>query len=285
MKTIQLEDSAKVPTLDQIKKHSEDGLVLCFAGVGNAWARKNANTSLIVAKYGKTILVDLGTSVPVSLESRGVSMLDFDYYHFTHSHADHVGAVEELLLKLRYIKKKKAKVIITHEYQQTLWNETLKGGCEINEDGLLRFTDLIDVVRPNWESCQPREKYHIKLDGILDFEIFRTFHVPGDVNSWEKAFWSTGLQLDGKVVFTADTRFDLSIFEHLDFSSVEAIFHDCQLSGPGSVHATYEELSRLLPSYKERMYLTHYGDNFDKFSPEKDEFAGFAKPWVLYKFD
>lgn len=285
MKILDLKSPSISPIMEQLREHSRDGLVLCFVGVGGAWSKRNVNTSLIVAKNGITILVDIGRNIPEELDKMGVDMLDFDYYHFTHSHCDHIGGVEQLLLQLRYIKKKKAKVIITHEYQQTLWNETLKGGCEINEDGLLRFTDLIDVIRPNWESCQPREKYHINLDGILDFEIFRTFHVPGDVNSWEKAFWSTGLQLDGKVVFTADTRFDLSIFEHLDFSSVEAIFHDCQLSGPGSVHATYEELSRLLPSYKERMYLTHYGDNFDKFSPETDEFAGFAKPWVLYKFD
>lgn len=284
MKTILLQPKELSPVIKQIKDHSRDGLVLCFAGVGNAWARKNANTSLIIAKDEKTILVDIGSNVPIELERMGIDWLDFDYYHFTHSHADHVGGLEELLLKMRYIKRKKAKVIITHEYQQTLWNETLKGGCEINEDGLLRFTDFIDVVRPDWEAGQPREKYHIKLHGVLDFEIFRTFHVPGDVNSWEKAFWSTGLVLDNKVVFTADTRFDLTLFDHIDFSSVEAIFHDCQLMGTGSVHATYEELTRLLPSYKNRMYLTHYGDSFDKFTPENDEFAGFSRPWVIYKF-
>lgn len=284
MKTIELQPKEHAPIIEQLKHHSKDGLVLCFAGVGNAWARKNANTSLIVVKNGVTVLVDLGTSVPIELERMGVDWLNFDYYHFTHSHADHVGGCEELLLKLRYIRKKKAKVIITNEYQQVLWNETLKGGCEINEDGLLRFTDLVDVVRPDWVAGQPREKYHIKLDGILDFDIFRTFHVPGNVNSWEKAFWSTGLALDDKVIFTADTRFDLTIFEHLNFDGVEAIFHDCQLSGPGSVHATYEELCRLMPSYKNRMYLTHYGDNFEKFSPMEDGFSGFAKPWVVYKF-
>jgi ribonuclease BN (tRNA processing enzyme) len=284
MNTIELNKSNE-GVMEQIKRHSFDGLVLCFAGVGSAWARKNANTSLIIAKEGKTILVDIGTNIPIELERMGVNLLDFDYYHFTHSHADHVGGVEELLLKMRYIKRKKAKVIITNEYQQTLWNETLKGGCEINENGLLRFTDLVEVIRPNWEAGQPREKYHIKLDGILDFEIFRTFHVPGDVNSWEKAFWSTGLVLDNRTVFTADTRFDLSIFEHIDFSNIESIFHDCQLSGMGTVHATYEELTRLLPSYKHRMYLTHYGDNFDGFNPEQDEFAGFAKSWTIYKFN
>jgi len=214
----------------------------------------------------------------------GIDWLDFDYYHFTHSHSDHVGGLEELLLKMRYIKKKKAKLIITNEYQHTLWNETLKGGCEINETGLLRFTDLVEVIRPNWEVGQPREKYFINLDGVLGFELFRTFHVPGGVNNWEKAFWSTGLKLDDKVVFTADTRFDLSLFDHVDMDGVESIFHDCQLTGEGTVHATYEELSRLLPSYKNRMYLTHYGDNFDKFNPEDNEFAGFAKPWVCYTY-
>lgn len=284
MKIIELEKKEKIPVMEQIKYHSRDGLVLCFAGVGNAWARKNVNTSLIVSKKEKTILVDIGANIPMELERMGVDMLGFDYYHLTHSHSDHVGGLEELLLKFRYIKKKKAKVIITNEYQQVLWNETLKGGCEINEDGLLRFTDLVEVIRPDWMVGQPREKHHIKLEGVLEFDIFRTFHVPGNVNSWEKAFWSTGLILDKKAIFTADTRFDLSIFEHLEFDGVEAIYHDCQLSGPGSVHATYEELTRLMPAYKERMFLTHYGDNFEKFDPQSDGFCGFAKPWVVYKF-
>lgn len=285
MEIIELQPKETTSIIDQLKQHSKDSLVLCFVGVGNAWARKNANTSLIVVKNGLTVLIDLGTNVTVELERMKVDWLDFDYYHFTHSHSDHVGGVEELLLKLRYIKRKKARVIITNEYQQILWNKTLKGGCEINEVGLLRFTDLVDVVKPKWVSGHPRNQYHIILDGILDFGIFRTLHVPGDVNSWDKVlFWSTGIILDGKVIFTSDTRFDLSIFEHLNFDNVDVIFHDCQLSGPGTVHATYEELSRLMPSYKERMFLTHYGDNFDKFDPQADGFRGFAKPWVIYKF-
>ena len=52
MKTIELQPKEIVPVMDQLKQHSKDGLVLCFAGVGNAWARKNANTSLIVVKDG-----------------------------------------------------------------------------------------------------------------------------------------------------------------------------------------------------------------------------------------
>jgi ribonuclease BN (tRNA processing enzyme) len=284
MNIIKLKSKQEESVLEQIKIQSEDGLVLCFAGVGSAWARKNHNTSLIVAKNRKTLLVDLGSNVPHSMESMGVDWLDFDYYHFTHSHADHIGAVEEFLLKMRYIKNRKANVIITHEYQQILWNESLKGGCEINEDGMLRFTDFVNIVRPNWVADQPREKYFINLDNTLKIELFRTFHVPGGVNNWEKAFWSTGLILDEKVLFTADTRFDSTIFSQLDSYIIDAIFHDCQLSGQGTVHATYDELKQLQECDKRKMYLTHYGDNFEKFNPENDGFAGFAKEWVIYKF-
>lgn len=276
--------NTKEPVMEQIRELSKTNLVLCFAGVGSAWSEKNCNTSLIIGKCGKTILVDIGTNIPMELRRMGVDILDFDYYHFTHSHSDHIGGIEELLLKMRYIKKKKPKVIITNEYQQILWNESLKGGCEINESGLLRFTDLVEIVRPDWEAGQPREKYVINLDGILNFELFRTFHVPGGVNNWEKAFWSTGLKLDKKVVFTADTRFDNTLFDHVDMTGVESVFHDCQLVGEGTVHATYEELTRLPDFYKKNMYLTHYGDNFEKFNPESDGFAGFAKSWVFYTF-
>ena len=86
---------------------SREGLKLCFPGVGAAFARKKTPTCLIIAKGGRTILVDAGTSIPGALETRGISITDFDYSHVTHSHADHIGGLEELLLCSHYVLNKK----------------------------------------------------------------------------------------------------------------------------------------------------------------------------------
>lgn len=274
--------------LQEIKNKSHENLVLCFVGVGSAFAKQNAQTSLIVAKDGLTLLVDIGTTIPGALAERGIGLTDFDYYHFTHSHADHIGGLEELLLSSRYSPQPRPSIVITENYQDILWRRSLSGGCEYNESGLVRFSDLAQPVRPQWLRTKPREMFEVQL-GSLNLVLFRTKHIPGNVAAWEQAFWSTGLLIDGRVIFTADTRFDPGLFLDLESSgfpmkNVDAIFHDCQLSGPGTVHATYDELCTLPSGLKNKMWLTHYGDTFSGIEPQEQGFEGFAQPWHFYQF-
>lgn len=270
--------------LDRIKQASQSGLVICFAGVGSAFAKKNAQTAMIIAKHGKTILVDAGTTIPVALEAKGIRITDFDAYHFTHSHADHIGGVEELLLLSRYFNKSKPAVIITEVFQDILWEKSLKGGCEYNETGLLRFSDFAHPIRPDWVRSQPREMYHIDVFGI-DLVLFRTAHIPGNVAQWERAFWSNGLLIDRQVLFSGDTRFDPSLFDDVlqGNENVTHIFHDCQLFSPGTVHASYDELKTLPEELRHKMRLIHYGDTFDQVDAVGDGFVGFTQPWEIYR--
>ena len=267
--------------LKELLKLSETRLVLCFVGVGSAFAKRNAQTSLIIAKNRKTILVDVGATIPHALHRHGMDTTSFDYYHITHAHSDHIGGLEELLLKHRYILGKKAKLIISPQFQRTLWENSLKGGGEVNELGLLKFTDLIEPIEPHWVKNQPRETYQVTVAGI-HLTIFRTIHTPGDVTQWEKAFWSTGLVIDGKVLFSADTRFDPNLFTDIPVEPLDTIFHDCQLFNPGKVHAAYDELKTLPKSIRSKMYLCHYGDSFSDIDPTQDGFAGYAQPFTPY---
>lgn len=114
--------------------------------------------------------------------------------------------------------------------------------------------------------------------------IFRTIHTPGEVSEWERAFWSTGLVVDDQILFSGDTRFDPTLFGDLDMSRIEAVFHDCQLFGANTVHATYDLLKTLPEELKKMMFLTHYGDNFERFDPPSEGFAGFARPFRPYLF-
>ena len=276
-------DHDSITSIQSIKDLSKDKLVITFAGVGSAFAKKNAQSSIIITKNGKTILVDLGSSIAQSLYNHGIKTTDFDYYHITHAHSDHVGSIEELLIMSRYVTKKKPNMILTFPFADTLWEKTLKGGCEINEDGRLNFADLANIIYPTWVAEKPRELYEITVDDIK-LTIFRTIHVPGEVTEWGKAFWSTGLIIDDHVFFSGDTRFDPTLFSHLPVDKCEALFHDVQLFHPGTVHASYDELKMVPANLKAKMHLYHYGDSFESFTPEDHGFAGFAKPWLPYTF-
>ena len=268
--------------LQCLREASQSGLALCFPGVGSAFARQNDPTCLIVAKDGVTLLVDVGTTIPRVLSSRGIGIGDFDYYHVTHSHANHIGGLEELLLFDHYVINKTPRLILTEPYKELLWERTLRGGCEHRENGTFQFDDLADFIFPNVIAELPREIYEAEVEGIR-LVIFRTVHIPTEGDNSGSKFWSTGLLIDGRVLFTADTRFDPLLFEQLPMDNVDAIFHDCQLHEPGTVHATYEQLKTLDNDLRGKMHLTHYGDMFQKFDPATDGFAGFAQPWAIYQ--
>lgn len=268
--------------LQCLREASQSGLALCFPGVGSAFARQNDPTCLIVAKDGVTLLVDVGTTIPRVLSSRGIGIGDFDYYHVTHSHADHIGGLEELLLFDHYVINKTPRLILTEPYKELLWERTLRGGCEHRENGTFQFDDLADFIFPSVIAELPREIYEAEVEGIR-LVIFRTVHIPTEGDNSGSKFWSTGLLIDGRVLFTADTRFDPLLFEQLPMDNVDVIFHDCQLHEPGTVHATYEQLKTLDNDLRGKMHLTHYGDMFQKFDPATDGFAGFAQPWAIYQ--
>ena len=92
--------------------------------------------------------------------------------------------------------------------------------------------------------------------------------------------------IDGRILFTSDTRFDRDLVVQFDEKfSLEAIFHDCQFY-PGGVHASLDELKTLPENIKKKTYLTHYGDNWEKFEDDirSAGFAGLAKQHVWYEF-
>lgn len=270
---------------------TNDGeLEIFFLGVGSAFAKENFQTNLIIVKGDQHVVVDFGMTAPRALhELARLDVTDLTTFLITHSHADHIGGLECAGLMNRFVgqpflKKPKLRMIITEAYQQILWDRSLRGGMEWNEENIaeqrpLGFADFFTPIRPVWKKQQPREVYEVKI-GDLKIEIFRTKHVPDTAPDWQASFPSVGLYLDDRIFISMDTRFDRELIDEYAGRS-EVMFHDCQFFN-GGVHASLEELRTLPEEIKRKMFLMHYGDNWP--SQDITGFAGLAEQGVRYIF-
>lgn len=269
-----------------------------FLGVGSAFAQEHYQTSILITKRKTHVLVDFGMDGPRALKEAGLTMADILNFLPTHSHSDHVGGVETLALFNRYVAQRhmgkiKLNCIITPEYQRILWDYTLRGGLEWNEeqpDGRRRlsFGDFFNIITPRWKTSMPREIHTVKV-GDLHLELFRTNHIPEQAPNWEASFVSYGLLIDGRVFYSSDSQFDEDLIKYYAgrfagsyIVTPEHWFHDVQFF-PGAVHAPLVDLMSLGSSVKEKMTLMHYSDTWKK--EDISEFADWAQQGATYRFE
>ena len=268
---------------------SNAGTLSClFTGVGSAFSKRHYQTNLLIIKGEDHLLIDCGSRAPQALHELGVSITDIEHFFITHSHADHIGGLEEAMLMGRYVVRKKPYIHIAPQYQKLLWDMSLKGGAAFNEQHkgkTLTFEDLWTPVRPKRLKKFKRETWHTTI-GSIDLKMFRTMHIPDSADSWADSFWSFGIIADDRFLFTGDTRFDPALLEEFTSSfDIEIIFHDCQFF-TGGVHAGLDELATLPEEMKRRMILVHYGDNWESMKKKVKGmgFKGLARQWTYYDF-
>jgi ribonuclease BN (tRNA processing enzyme) len=263
-------------------------LELTFIGSGSAFSKKFFQNNLLLVEGDSHLLVDCGTRAPEALAQLGLSVGAVRNYLITHTHADHIGGLEEVMLVGRYGFKQKSTMIVTEKLGRVLWSMSLRGGASYNESHggkPLAFGDFWDVVTPVPVPDGSRELSEARI-GRLELRLFRTKHIPDSVADWRHSFPSYGLIIDRRILFTSDTRFDPAMVLGLDREyGFEAIFHDCQLF-TGGVHASLEELAGLPEAIRAKTYLMHYGDKIEDFAPRITElgFAGIAEQWKTYSF-
>jgi hypothetical protein len=242
-------------------------LELYFVGCGSAFSRTMNQNNLLVVKGEQHLMVDCGNKTPQALYDLRIEPSAIENFLITHTHADHIGGLEEIMMVNRYHLHTRPTMIINQEFETILWEHSLRGGSaysEVHNGNPLGFGDFWNVIRPSLVTGLERETWHASL-GELDIKMPRTKHFPDNAVSWRDSFWSCGVLFDERVLFTSDTRFDPELLTELDARyRLEMIFHDCHFH-QGGVHASLDELSELPAGLKSKMVLMHYGDNWAQY--------------------
>jgi ribonuclease BN (tRNA processing enzyme) len=267
---------------------NEGQLWVYFLGCGSAFSRRHNQTNILIVKGEDHLLVDCGNTCGRALGTAGLSILDINDVMITHSHADHVGGLEELMLMNRYVARKRPRIYIPPAYQRILWSQSLRGGAEMNErhDGKgLSFQDYWEIQRPRPIPGAPRQGHRFTVGGI-SIRTFRTRHYPEQALSWEDAMYSIGFILDERIIVSGDTQWDPDMISEVSpAGGAEHIFHDTQFF-PGGIHASLDQIAQLPEEVRRKTSLVHYGDNFEDQAQKVSDlgFAGFVRQGVIYEF-
>ena len=187
-------------------------------------------------------------------------------------------------------------MIILRDYQEILWTKSLSGGCEYSEANQgrpLQLPDFFNIFRPKNIEVEARKSWSYQ-HGPIELVLMRTRHAPDSAISVDESQWCFGILINRRVWISGDTMFDAGY--PIRFANLaEVMFHDTQLY-KGGVHASYEELMTLPDEVRGKMYLYHYGDNWnkpetwangsDKYTgePVKDGFLGWTEQGIAYDF-
>lgn len=276
-------------TIHQPLELTNDGqLWVYFLGCGSSFSKQQYQTNFLLVKGSDHLLVDCGSTCSRALKDAGLSILDIENVLLTHSHADHIGGMEELLLMNRYVVRRKPRLLITEEYGKILWERSLRGGAEMNEihSGRgLSFADYAEFLRPKPLSDYPRDAREFRL-GEMKIRIFRTRHYPEQAVSWQESMYSLGIVVDDHVLISGDTQYDAEFIAEADpKGQVQHYFQDVQFFS-GGIHASLEELSNQSLRIKKKSLLIHYSDNFADYTGavRKAGFQGFASSGRIYEF-
>lgn len=287
-------------------------------GVGAAFSVKMFQSNFIIVKGDTALFVDLGTKATIKLAEFGLSVHDIRHLLPTHSHADHVGSLEELALKRRYEApfmfepkkdaeepwgiymariiaartsgKYRPKLYVPHSYGQMLWGWTLRGGLAFSEEvdlgganGEMLMGHFFNIVPPLKLDGYGVDSWEQKIENI-HVQTFVTKHIPDSTERVTESMYSVGLVIDGRVYISGDTRYDEAATIRFG-EGCELLLHDCQ-DFPGGVHAFYGDLKRLPPELRGKTLLYHLSDGMLGKDIRQDGFMGCLEPApVAYDFD
>ncbi len=236
-----------------------------WLGNGSGLNLELNNTSFYLKGAGPRLaVVDCGYTVPARLHALGLLDKVTDII-ITHLHADHVGGLETLGSLLYYALRKRGERaptlhLATEDLARELWEHSLRAGLINGSDDA---NQPIDASLTTY--FQVSTGPVVRIDGLPTATFLPTNHIPRMANY--------SLRFDNGVYYSADSR-DMPPFD------ADIIFQDVHFQPPfdDEVHASYIRLrDEMPPAVRKKTWLVHLGNGYEKFSPEKDGFAGFIR--------
>lgn len=263
---------------ESLPLRTDGRLRMVFLGTGAAFSKRLRQSNILIIQGDHHVLVDFGTQGSLALEDIGLDVFKVNCFLPTHSHADHIGGLEEVALRNRYgASKSKPNMIIVPEYQDSLWNKSLAGGLEYSESKQgrpLRLEDFFNILRPTPAWIQGAECWTYQ-HGPIEISMMRSRHFPDSAYGEPDLQWCCGVFINQRAWISGDSMYDPQYIDRFA-EAAELMFHDCQLY-QGGVHASYHELMAIPKAIRKKMFLYHYGDGWDRpetWVKEADGFTG-----------
>lgn len=225
-------------------------------GVGGGFTSRFYHNNYLFEEDNKKLLVDAGTTLRYSLRTAQVAVEDIDYLLITHLHFDHVGGLEELLMRRFWTSPKKCrKIEIIIHTEQVIPLKRLLEPSLCNQGLTLNDYCQLRIVKEN----EPL------VAGPFQLNIINTshLHVP-DLPSI--AFTIKGLSSKWNILFSGDIK-NIWDSQFINFINEETklIFQDICFK-KNNVHASLQEvLSYYPPSIHDKICAMHYEDDIESY--------------------
>ncbi len=222
-----------------------DDIMLKFIGSGSAFNTKLGNNAAYYKVANQMLLIDCGSNIFHRIkENQILEGIEHIHVLVTHTHADHVGSLADLIFYMYYSHGEFATSKVTVYYVHDVKMEELL---------------IINGVIPQTH-CLTKQ-LHSDIQYTLPFckvRFEKTSHVE------VLPCYSIELHIDNSVIYyTGDTN---NLKPSLTNAHYHYVFVDtCQADYEGNVHLSLRKLSELVePTFRAKFWCMHLDEGFDR---------------------